>query len=235
LSDQISYDPRSIRDLFDEMATTYGVLNLILSFGFAARWRSQAISVLPPTAPFRRVADLMSGMGELWHALGRHVAQELDITAVDLSSGMASRASRSERLAVTWHIDDVLACEFQPASFDAVVCSFGLKTLSNDQQEQLSRRVATWLRAGGVFSFMEISVPPFRPLRLLYMFYVRRIIPLLGRLLLGNPDNYRLLGIYTQAFGDCWQFARCLERAGLQVTFKRYFFGCASGVCGSKP
>ena len=40
---------------------------------------------------------------------------------------------------------------------------------------------------------MEVSVPPSAVLRKLYMFYVRRVIPLIGLLLLGKPENYRLL------------------------------------------
>lgn len=91
------------------------------------------------------------------------------------------------------------------------------------------------LRLGGVFSFVEISVPPARLLRLLYLFYLNRIIPWIGRLFLGNPANYRMLGVYTQAFGDCRHFAECLRHHGLEVSQVSYFFGCASGVRGSKP
>ena len=88
--------------------------------------------------------------------------------------------------------------------------------------------------AGGTYSFIEISVPDARALRIAYMFYMKRVIPLVGRVLLGNPANYRLLGTYTEEFGDCAHFARCLERAGLEATFVRYFFGCATGVVGRK-
>jgi ubiquinone/menaquinone biosynthesis C-methylase UbiE len=67
------------------------------------------------------------------------------------------------------------------------------------------------------------------------MFYLKRIVPLLGRLLLGDPACYRMLGIYTEAFGDCRRFAEALESAGLQVEQSRLFFGCATAVRGRKP
>jgi demethylmenaquinone methyltransferase/2-methoxy-6-polyprenyl-1,4-benzoquinol methylase len=35
------------------------------------------------------------------------------------------------------------------------------------------------------------------------MFYLKHIIPGIGRLLLGNPENYRMLGVYTEKFGNC--------------------------------
>jgi len=66
VAEQSLYNPASIRILFNEMARTYGAVNLVSSFGFAVRWRHQCIARLPPTVPLRRVADLMSGMGELW-------------------------------------------------------------------------------------------------------------------------------------------------------------------------
>ncbi|HJV89157.1 MAG TPA: hypothetical protein VJ623_02535 [Holophagaceae bacterium] len=34
-----SYDSTDIRDLFDGMAATYGLVNVLSSFGFCVRWR----------------------------------------------------------------------------------------------------------------------------------------------------------------------------------------------------
>jgi demethylmenaquinone methyltransferase/2-methoxy-6-polyprenyl-1,4-benzoquinol methylase len=67
------------------------------------------------------------------------------------------------------------------------------------------------------------------------MFYLKRMIPLIGRAFLGNPDCYRMLGAYTEAFGSVEHFAVCLERAGIEVTTASYFLGCATGVRGVKP
>ena len=77
-------------------------------------------------------------------------------------------------------------------------------------------------------------MPHARGLRLLYLFYLNRIIPWVGRLFLGNPANYRMLGIYTQQFGNCKYFAECLREQRMQVTKVSDFFGCATGVRGYK-
>ena len=55
------------------------------------------------------------------------------------------------------------------------------------------------VKSGGT-SRSEISVPLFLPLRAVCMFYLKRVIPFVGRLLLGDPQCYRMLGSYTQAF-----------------------------------
>jgi demethylmenaquinone methyltransferase/2-methoxy-6-polyprenyl-1,4-benzoquinol methylase len=54
-------------------------------------------------------------------------------------------------------------------------------------------------------------------------------------MLLGNPDCYRMLGVYTEAFDNTSHFASCLREAGLEVILVSHFFGCATGVRGFKP
>lgn len=217
------------------MARTYGAVNLVSSFGFAARWRDLAIAALPAATPRRRVADLMSGMGELWRSLARLTPDVREVVAVDLSAEMLRRASVPENLLVTCRVEDVLHTDLEPASFDVVVSTFGLKTFDSGQQERLAHVVAELLRSGGSYSFLEISVPRAAMLRRPYLFYIDRVIPIVGRLFLGNPENYRLLGAYTHAFGDCRHFAACLASAGLTTELRSHTFGCATGVVGRKP
>jgi demethylmenaquinone methyltransferase/2-methoxy-6-polyprenyl-1,4-benzoquinol methylase len=231
---QPGYDSGAIRTLFDEMAATYGIVNFVASFGFAARWRHQLVEGLP-LSNASHVVDLMSGMSELCRSVAPHVAPTVHVTAIDISREMIRRARKDWPFRVEIHLQDVLTWECEPASADAVISSFGLKTLDRAQQAQLAQQVAHLLRPGGVFSFVEISVPPARILQLPYLFYLNRVIPWIGRLFLGNPANYRLLGVYTQAFGACRHFAECLRQQGLEVSEVSYFFGCATGVRGMRP
>ncbi|MEM6554212.1 MAG: class I SAM-dependent methyltransferase, partial [Planctomycetota bacterium] len=129
---------------------------------------------------------------------------------------------------------DALCCPLADGSVDAVYCSFGLKTLDAGQTEALAREVCRVLRPGGRLAFLEISVPRAGWLRWPYMLYLKRLIPVIGALLLGNPDNYRLLGVYTERFGDCGSAASAFERAGLALTRHRFFAGCATGFSGRK-
>jgi len=228
------YDPSSVRSLFDEMAATYGVVNLISSFGFAARWRHEVVRNLP-VQKGSTIIDLMSGMSELCRSVSRHLPPPARLVAVDISPEMVRRARRDWHFSFDIQLADVLAWNIEPASADAVISSFGLKTFDRAQQDQLAKRVALLLRPGGVFSFVEISHPSRWALAPLYMFYVEQVIPWIGRIFLGNPANYRLLGMYTRAFGDCRHFADCLRKAGLEVGEASYFFGCATGVRGRKP
>lgn len=228
------YEPQTIRALFDEMSATYGLMNLITSFGFAARWRHQVVENLP-LAEAGRIVDLMSGMNELCHCVSKRVSANVRMTGIDISPEMVRRARKDWPFHAEVLLEDVLAWQYQRASADVIISSFGLKTFNLEQQEELARLVSLLLKPGGAFSFVEISVPPSRFLRWPYMFYLHVIIPLLGRLFLGNPANYRLLGIFTQAFGNCRHFAQCLRQQGLEVHETSHFFGCATGVRGKRP
>lgn len=231
------YNPSFVRGLFNEMSHTYGVVNVVSSFGFCVRWRRQCVRAAGIRRGFT-VCDLMSGCGELWPSIARQLRDGGAIAAVDFSEAMAglSRPVAGHlRVPVDIRLDDALSSALPDSSADAVVCSFGLKTFNAEQLERLAHEVCRVLKPGGRLSFVEISVPPSAWLRAIYMFYVRQVIPLIGQLFLGNPDNYRLLGIYTASFSNCLQFARLCTGAGLSVRPRSLFFGCATGVVGERP
>src|SRR5580698_7114354 len=124
------YDPQIIKRLFDEMARTYGLVNLTSSFGFCRRWRKQCVRAIRiPSGG--QVFDLMTGMAELCPDVSRHVGPAGRIKALDFSESMCRRASQKKfHCPVDVIQADVLNYPFEPATADAIVSSFGLKTLS---------------------------------------------------------------------------------------------------------
>ncbi len=231
------HSPAFVRGLFDGMAATYGVTNLISSFGLCERWRRRCVEGAT-LRPESTVYDLMSGMGECWPSIAREVGDTSAIVAVDFSTEMCSRAKRtmarlgSHRIHVMQ--EDILDNSIPGGSADFIVSSFGLKTFSSEQRRSLAREIARILRPGGRFSLLEISVPRLRALRIPYMFYLKHCIPVIGTLLMGNPSNYRMLGVYTEAFGDCRETGTHLREAGLEVQDHDLFFGCATALTGQR-
>ncbi|MCZ6786410.1 MAG: class I SAM-dependent methyltransferase [Planctomycetota bacterium] len=232
------YRPDRIRALFDEMAATYGTVHLVSSFGLTSRWRKQCLARAALRAG-ATVVDLMSGMGELWPGIAKSIGSGGRIEAVDLSPVMCGRARAmwTKRNDCPAHLfeGDIFEWDFPRAAADAVVSTFGVKTFSPEQIERLAGVVYELLKPGGSFSFLEISIPRALWLRVPYESYVKYVIPLIGRLFLGNPDNYRMLYVYTRAFGNCAGAARAFADAGLEVREYRCFLGCATGISGRKP
>lgn len=231
------YQQEFVRGLFNEMSATYGLVNLISSFGFCVRWRQQCVGKVPIYAT-DTVYDWMSGMGELWPGIAAHLGRQGKICALDFSSQMCERSQKTAQhlnhLSIQVFEEDVLQNSLPDQSADVILCSFGLKTFNEQQKQQLAHEVARVLRPQGRFAFLEISVPSLSFLRRPYMVYLHYVIPLIGRLFLGNPENYRMLGIYTARFQNCQTFMRYCVEAGLNAKFHSFFGGCATGVSGGK-
>ena len=98
----------------------------------------------------------------------------------------------------------------------------------------MARQVQRLLKPGGRYALLEISVPKRGLLRFPYLVYLRYVIPVMGRLLLGNPDNYRLLYEYTVRFADCRALVPLFERAGLTCRLRSFWLGTATALVGEK-
>lgn len=231
------YDIQYIETLFDEMSATYEIVNLISSFGFSARWRRQFIQHVY-LKPGMTIYDLMCGMGECWVVLAPHLTPNGQLIGVDLSKGMLvgaeQRRSQFPNLNITLLKQNILANTLEADCADTIVCGFGIKTFNDQQCELFAAEIKRLLKPQGTFSLIEVSVPTNRFVKELYMFYLKFIIPVIGRIFLGNPENYRMLGVYTERFINSSKMLQALEKEGLQATYHQYFLGCASGVSGTK-
>ncbi len=120
-------------------------------------------------------------------------------------------------------------------SYDAVVSTFGLKTLSMTEQLQFVNELQRILKPGGVFSLLEFSLPENPFVRFFFRWYVKYCVPFLGWVFLGNPDNYRMLWRYTESFSNCRKLIPAFEAAGFKVEFKSRFLGSATQLVGRLP
>ena len=231
------YDPQYVKELFNEMSSTYGVTNYISSFGFCQRWREKCIA-LSDIKPGMKVYDLMTGMGECWHLINYRLRNDGELLALDISEVMCKKAHFRKKkmpdLSIKIVNEDFLDNGLETESADCIVSAFGLKTFSEEQKRTVANEIARILKPGANYSLLEISVPENPIIRYPYMLYLKYCIPLIGKILLGNPDNYRMLGIYTEQFGNCRHMASLLQEAGLSVSMKEFFFGCATAVYGMK-
>jgi ubiquinone/menaquinone biosynthesis C-methylase UbiE len=234
------YDPLFVKDVFDRCGAGYRYWSQIASFGFIFLWRRQCVNHMPTILPDGAAGlDLMAGTGDVWPYLLRRQAGIASITAVDISSEMIRRAvarlhkSRVDKIKVIEA--DALKNTFAPESADFVISTFGLKTFNQSQQRHLAKELARVLKRGGVFSLIEASDPKGWVLHGLYRFYLGRVLPLVEKTVLKGAQDFSMIGVYTRNFGDCRFVAQCLANEGLDVEFKVFFFGCATGVIGRKP
>ncbi len=232
------YNEQFVEGLFNSMSKTYGRVNYLSSFGFTERWRRQCVQAIKWDEVIQNGFDLMSGKGETWNLINKACTQDHTLTGVDISLEMIKSANQKlhwyPRLKIGTKQANVLQNDLESESADYIISSFGLKTFSPTQLEQLAKEVSRILKPHGQFSFIEVAEPKLLLLKIPFMFYLKYLIPIIGKLFMGNSMDYKMLGIYCQKFKDCSIFKAFLEREGLEVQQKRYFFGCASGVVGRK-
>lgn len=232
------FEPAFVRALFDEMSQTYGVVNTVSSFGFAQLWRRQCVAECD-LGEGMTVVDLMAGCGECWPFAVARIGASGRIIAVDFSAEMCRRArehaARRPGSSIEVREEDALRTSVETGVADRVIACFALKTLSEGDVARFAEEVARILRPGARFCAVEISAARRWWLGPLYRFYLMRVIPIVGRCFMGNPENYRMLGVYTGLFGDCTRAAAAFRNAGLVADEFELFFGCATGIRGSKP
>ncbi len=231
------YNPIYVKGLFNRMSSSYERMNYITSFGFSIRWRTQFLNTFKPTKNKAEIIDLLTGMGETWTATKKKIPNS-NLTVLDFSEGMLKYAKQKSKTKFQNEISilqqDILNNELQSNYYDFVTCAFGLKTFNAEQINILATETKRILKPGGQFSFIEVSKPENKILKLFYGFYLGQVIPVLGRLLLGNPEEYKMLWKYTNKFNNAKQATEIFSKVGLQTNFSSYFYGCATGFYGEK-
>ncbi len=231
------YDPGFVKDLFDKMSSTYSVMNYISSFGFSERWRKQFIKE-QYLNDANVVVDLMTGMGECWKYIIKKTPVNCQLIALDFSSEMVKQARKLKTANAHRNIsvleENVFENSIDDNVADCVFSAFGLKTFNESQLEGLAKEIHRILKQDGTFTLIDISVPKGIILRKMYMFYLKFVIPILGKIFLGDPDNYRMLGIYTENFENARKATNIFKAQNFDVEYNQYFFGCASGIKGKK-
>ncbi|MBK9254624.1 MAG: class I SAM-dependent methyltransferase [Saprospiraceae bacterium] len=231
------YNPEYVKGLFNKMSSSYERMNLITSFGFSIRWRRQFLESFKQSNYKVEIIDLLTGMGETWNATKNKLPNS-NLTVLDFSDGMLKYAKRKSDLKFNNEItvlqQDILNNQLPSNHYDFVTCAFGLKTFNAEQLQILALETKRILKKDGQFSFIEISKPNNKILKTLYGFYLGQIIPILGRLLLGNPEEYKMLWQYTYKFNNAKSATEIFTKTGLKTKFISYFYGCATGFYGTK-
>lgn len=231
------YDPMFVEKLFDRMSNSYSKMNYVTSFGFSERWRRQCVEEIK-IEKGSIVVDLMTGMGECWKYILKNSNTDSKLIGLDFSTEMTNQAIKNKINFKNSEIEvlkeDVFQNTIEKASADYIISGFGLKTFNQEQLVKLAKEINRILKLNGKFSLIDVSVPKNRILRSFYLFYLKRIIPFLGRTFVGNPESYRMLGVYTEEFKNSKNIFHIFCDQGFEVEYVEYFFGCASGIKGKK-
>ena len=213
-----------VRGVFTDIAPRYDLLNHLLSFNADRRWRRAAVDQLHwRDAPTGCYLDLCAGTLDLAAELGNRAGFHGHVVAADFVTGMLRMgAGKSARVAAT--TADALRLPFADGVFDGASVGFGVRNFM-DLDAGL-REAARVLKPGARFVVLEFSTPYWRPFRALYLTYLQRILPWVGRLVSKHRSAYDWLPASVLPFPEPPALARRLEAAGFgPVTWQTQWGG----------
>jgi demethylmenaquinone methyltransferase/2-methoxy-6-polyprenyl-1,4-benzoquinol methylase len=205
----------AIRDMFAGVAPRYDLLNHLLSGALDFVWRRRAAAVLGRVAA-APVLDLCCGTGDQATA---DAAGGTRVAAADFCVPMLAIARkkflRRGGAGAPWPqalAADALALPFPDRAFGGATVSFGLRNVAD--LDAALRQIARVLQPGSRLVILEFALPRLRPLRALYLFYFRRLLPGIGRLLSPRGSAYSYLPESVLQFPQRQDFLDRMAAAG---------------------
>lgn len=223
-------------ELFNAIAGRYDFINSVLSFGLHNGWRHKMCQKIPKLSEVRGL-DLATGTGDVAIEMVKNPAVK-KVVGLDMSEGMISKGV--EKLGIkglTNRIElihgDAQNIPFDQASFDVVTMSFGIRNVPD--ASQCLKDAFRVLKPGGRMIVMEFALPKNKLFRALHLFYLRNLLPIVGRLLSGHDIAYRYLNETIEQFPYGDAFVGLMEDAGFKNSrFEALSFGIVNLYWGDK-
>jgi demethylmenaquinone methyltransferase/2-methoxy-6-polyprenyl-1,4-benzoquinol methylase len=211
-----------VRGMFGRVAHRYDLANHLLSLNIDRYWRAHTVRRLRPILrnPAARVLDICCGTGDLVLALER--TRGTSVFGSDFCHPMlvAARKKLDEHQKRSPLFEaDALHLPLAGSSLDLLTVAFGFRNLANYEAGLAEMRRV--VRPGGTAAILEFSQPPNPAFAALYNFYSRRILPLIGGALSGEPGAYTYLPESVKKFPNAAELAQLVRRAGFDsVTYE---------------
>ena len=224
-----------VETMFNNIAPRYDLLNHLLSLGIDKGWRKKAISYFKNQPP-SHLLDVATGTADF--ALTAIRINPKKITGIDISDGMLEIgrkkiAKRGLQDKIELIHADSENLPFPDHHFDGAMVAFGVRNFGNlDKGLKEINRV---LKTDTKVVILEFSRPANFPIKQLYWFYFRYVLPFIGRMVSKDSAAYSYLPESVKAFPDGEAFLNRLSGAGfIDLSQKELTFGIASIYCGIK-
>ncbi len=224
-----------VREMFASIAPRYDRMNHLLSMNVDRWWRRQTVRTLRPR-PNDRILDVCTGTGDLALAFARFLRGQATIVGTDFCPEMLeiARTKVPAGRSMEFCQADTQSLPFADNSFDIVTVAFGLRNV--EDTDRGLRELTRVCRPGGRVGILEFSTPRRWPVRPLYGWYFKHVLPRIGSMLAKNDlDAYDYLPQSVGEFPAYEQLVQRMQNTGLRETrFYPLTFGIATLYAGQK-
>ena len=218
-----------VAEMFDNISPKYDFLNHILSMGIDIQWRKKVVRKIK-NLEAEKVLDIATGTGDLAIMIAENTKSQ--ITGLDLSAGMLDVGRKKvveknleNRIEMIQGDSENLP--FEDASFDAITVSFGVRNFEN--LEKGLKEINRVLKPNGTFIILEFAQPQSFPMKQLYGFYSKYILPNIGRLFSRDSSAYTYLPESVEAFPYGDKMVKIIKNCGFKsVDNKNLTFGISA-------
>ncbi len=208
--------PARVAGMFDAIAARYDFLNHFFSAGIDRRWRKRAIRSLKLTGR-ERVVDVCTGTADLAIAARTATPPAAQVLGVDFAGemlriGHAKLAAAALDRSIVLVRGDAMRLPAPTAAADGVTVAFGIRNVQDPQVgcDEMFRV----LRPGGRVAVLEFAIPTMPGIRSLYLWYFRRVMPAIGRIISRHNAAYGYLPASVTAFASPDEFVTILRKSG---------------------
>jgi demethylmenaquinone methyltransferase / 2-methoxy-6-polyprenyl-1,4-benzoquinol methylase len=229
----IDRDPSRIEEMFGHISARYDLMNRLMTAGLDGRWRRMA-AAQAALSPGDAALDACCGTGDLTFSL-TDACPGCDVVGLDFTPGMldrarekaAARAGRGLPAPREFVAGDLLELPFEDDRFAAVTVGWGVRNVPDIPRA--FAEMARVTRPGGRVVCLESTMPPDGPGKRFHAVWMAHVVPLLGRIVTGDPSAYAYLPASVAAFPRADALAAIMAGAGLTgVRFRRLGFGAVA-------
>ena len=224
-----------VADVFSSVASSYDVMNDLMSGGVHRLWKDALMDWLAPCKG-QVLIDLAGGTGDIALRFlkrgGSHV-HVVDINPDMISAGKKRSDIKAYSNQLDWTVASAEDIPLQTGTAERVTISFGLRNVTN--RDMALREAFRVLKPGGRFCCLEFSTVQNPTFSKLYDLWSFNALPQLGRMVARDEAAYRYLAESIRTFPAQQDLARMMSEAGFaQVRFRNLSNGIAAIHSGWK-
>lgn len=224
-----------VKQMFNNIAGKYDFLNHFLSMGIDHLWRRRLVKMLSKEQP-QHILDIATGTGDLAVALAKCNPKEIigaDISEKMLQVGIEKMKKKKLDKLIKLELGDSENLKYTNDYFDAITVAFGVRNYE-DLDKGLAEMYRVTKNNGSVW-ILEFSKPSVIPVKQIYNFYFRFILPTIGKLVSKDDEAYTYLPESVNLFPDGKDFLAHMSQVGYKENKQlKLSFGIASIYYGRK-
>lgn len=231
--------PQTIQTMFNSIANRYDFTNAILSLQLHKYWNRKLVKTLQDYSQGKCLVDLCCGTGDICFEFLKRSKSLQEVHLIDFSSEMLALAkikahtSLKNKPQLSFIEADAQHIPLPNEMADFVSMAYGIRNIHSPIKS--IKETYRILKPGGSFGILELTQPSQPLLKKGHTFYLKRILPFLGKWITSNQEAYQYLCNSIHTFISPVNLEKLMIEAGFQETKKIALSGgIATIVIGKK-